>query len=770
MRVHLQMKSLTTENERWRSISDQMEKREFEIDERISKFKEMMAKRIRRQEKLVKKLASFHEWLNLVDEDFASIQGWPQENKTAIKEALLSIRKVCLKQQKFVEKLKNTKLPPPHSAEAEICYERFQVTLEKISSCDIEESGNIPSSVTYLLPSTSMQSQPSPYSSSSSGSEEEAEEELLNEMKGVREEIVGYTNDLVQRMSTAEGLMEIRQLFPEIDGELNDIAESLSVLNADYVRSLKPLSQAQDDLKALKGFQARRKLLEAECEKFSSKLDGDELAILRSFIHQSRSLEGPIQDFLDELRKEVDDEIALRRNYENIMMELNRLNDDVSHRAKSVVSEMRQQVENVEAELALLRAQCSQCRNYVENSIEESSPTASPGGSRRKRIILMVSRTVTTIIQVVEDELRRSPGSKEKDLLDFRQKLEEMNSSIEEGHDEKDIEVLITSARNLDEKLKSLLSCDFSKQEKDELEASLAIANEGHVELEHILRTLQREHPPSIEVSAYVENIITLITSLQALEIEISEQIQARSQGDVVIGEAVASETNEREENAVKVVAELRGLLEEEESILGDKYPAVDIIEQTIEKAERVLSESRRLQSIMPTHTLYEDLRVLIAELESINGKLIARRSACLTFKNECRFVSDLVGKVREDITDIGRRSRSTDELIETIRRLQHDEEELAKVDGSSMIRIQQLCEMLKPMEFACAETRLLQADVDQAKQLLSEAINDRIREKETVEKMQKEIAELDDMLQKGEKVLLTEEELKRSDDSTLLA
>lgn len=61
---------------------------------------------------------------------------------------------------------------------------------------------------------------------------------------------------------------------------------------------------------------------------------------------------------------------------------------------------MRQQVENVEAELALLRAQCSQRRNYVENSIEGSSPAASPGASRRKRIILMVSRTVTTIIQV----------------------------------------------------------------------------------------------------------------------------------------------------------------------------------------------------------------------------------------------------------------------------------------------------------------------------------------------------------------------------------
>lgn len=43
---------------------------------------------------------------------------------------------------------------------------------------------------------------------------------------------------------------------------------------------------------------------------------------------------------MDELRKEIDDEIALRTNYENIMMELNRLNDDVSHRTKSAVTEV----------------------------------------------------------------------------------------------------------------------------------------------------------------------------------------------------------------------------------------------------------------------------------------------------------------------------------------------------------------------------------------------------------------------------------------------
>lgn len=52
----------------------------------------------------------------------------------------------------------------------------------------------------------------------------------------------------------------------------------------------------------------------------------------------------------------------------------------------------------------------------------------------------------------------------------------------------------------------------------------------------------------------------------------------------------------------------------------------------------------------------------------------------------------------------------------------------------------------------------------------MQEALSDKIREKETVEKVQKEIIELDDKLQKGEEMLVSEEELKRSEDTTLLS
>ncbi|KHN86505.1 Nuclear anchorage protein 1 [Toxocara canis] len=764
------VKPLMNENERCRRQSYEMEEKASGMDERISKFKDMIARKKRRQEKLVTKLTTFHHWLDLIDADIALIESWPSEDEAAIREALLTIRNMCLTQQRLFKKLKKAELPSPHSIEAESCCERFRVLFEKTSHWDIPDVSHLQPAVISHLPSTSMQSQLSLSSLSSSGAEEEAEEETrLVAREGAHEQFVVSTasNNLVERMSVTEDLVGKRQLFPDIDAELNIIAELFSNINADYARSLKPLFEAEDDLKTLQSLQARRYLLENECENFSRKLDGDDLAIVRAFISQARSLKEPIEDFMGALRNEIDDELAIRANYESIMNELDQLNDDVNRRARTAVSDMRQQLENVEMQLDLLRFQCLQSRKYVENSIEETSPTSSPGSSRRKRIILMVSRTVTTIVQVVEDELRKSPSLREKELLEFRTKLEAVNASIEEGHEEGNIDVLIASARKLHESLKRLLSCDFSKQPKDELESSLATAREGRVQLEGILRALQRELSPPTDISAYTENIVTLITSILALENEVTEQLRARSGETVeVFEEPTGSEAGDQYEAANEVVAVLRRLLEEEENMLKDKSSSADAMEEIIKKAEMILPESARLQSLVPAHPFYEDLRVLSAQLELINRRLIDRFNTWRTFKSECQLASDLVDKVRADITDAEqKKGQSFDEIASIVEKLQNIEKELLHLDGSTMARIKELDEMLEPLEHAHQQARLLHAQIEQTKQRLKEAINDKNREKENVEHVLKQIAELDTSLLKGEEALANEEELKLIDE-----
>lgn len=58
----------------------------------------------------------------------------------------------------------------------------------------------------------------------------------------------------------------------------------------------------------------------------------------------------------------------------------------------------------IELEIELLKKQCRQPRVYVEISIG-GSRSSSP--SRRNKIILKITNTVTTIINVIEEELRR---------------------------------------------------------------------------------------------------------------------------------------------------------------------------------------------------------------------------------------------------------------------------------------------------------------------------------------------------------------------------
>ncbi|VDK44324.1 unnamed protein product, partial [Anisakis simplex] len=559
------VKTINNEDERRRYQINEMSRWAFKIEQQISKLKNVSKKKKRQKEKLISKLPTFLNWLELVEEDIAHIESAPVEHDAKICEELFAIKEMCLARENVFKKLEKAKLPEPYSTDAELCCERFRVIFEKVSHLDVKF---VPRVAVSHLPSTSMQSQVSLSSLSSSDLEENiGGESSLTEGEG--HEFMEYPVSKISaaQICSVEDLTDLQQLFRDTDAELNGIAESLSALNADYARSLKPVSEAEHDIQTLQSLHARRQLLEDECEKLSSKLDEGDLAILRAFIHQAQSLKRPIevskilrylqwqykilqnerttcflaaknphtsrtealriyegeynvqhplQEFLKELRDEIDDELALRANYESIKNKLDRLTGDVNrHPGRCAVSDMRYHLENVETQLALLRVQCSQARKYVEDSIEETSPASSPSSTPgRKRIVLMVSKTVTTIIQVVEDELRRSPTPMEEELLEFRTKLNEINESMEEGHENGNIDALIALAKKLDISLSKLLGRDFTKQPESELENSVEVAHEGRVQLEGILRALHREPSPPSDVPQYIERINVLITTV----------------------------------------------------------------------------------------------------------------------------------------------------------------------------------------------------------------------------------------------------------------
>lgn len=101
----------------------------------------------------------------------------------------------------------------------------------------------------------------------------------------------------------------------------------------------------------------------------------------------------------------MDDEVALRLNYHQLISELADLETEVrSAAAADRPPDLELDVAKIEVKLDLLKQQCTVPRKYVTSSVD-GSRVSSP--TRRRNLIVKITNTVTTIIKVVEDELRR---------------------------------------------------------------------------------------------------------------------------------------------------------------------------------------------------------------------------------------------------------------------------------------------------------------------------------------------------------------------------
>ncbi|VDO33974.1 unnamed protein product, partial [Brugia timori] len=424
-------------NIQWRSSLDHLVEKAANFDVRIARLKKTFVKSKRREQRVSTKLAAFAKWIDLMEEDLNRAESLDDAVEKAGR--LRKIHNICLSHQKLVDKLLSSKLNPLQSNEVKFQCDRYFTLLHRSASHDFPE-GQVVSTNLLDIPSSLMLSQISLGSLSTSGTDEDENHCI---------EIMSYegtssASALEQRVLQATETSEIRLLLSNIDSELNILANSLSGLNADYARSLKPLNSAQADLEKLRDLNKKRCQLDGACDSLSRKVSGDDFAVVRSLALHLHSLEEPFTTFLRELQTEVDDEIALQANYEGIAKKLNELNIDIDQRARNSIQDVRKQLEHVQSDLNLLRTQCSHQRKYVENMLEcvPSSATPTSNCSRRKKIMLMVSTTVTTIIQVVEDELRHSPSIKENDLLELKQKLQDVNTCIVDDTDAVDHGIL----------------------------------------------------------------------------------------------------------------------------------------------------------------------------------------------------------------------------------------------------------------------------------------------------------------------------------------
>ncbi|VDK87025.1 unnamed protein product [Litomosoides sigmodontis] len=408
-----------------RDSLDKLVEKATNFDAQIACFKNTFDKTKRREQRMSVKLATFAKWIDLVEEDLNRAESSDDTVEKA--ERLRNIHDICLSHDKLVNKLLSSGVNPPLSSEVKFHCDRYFTLLQRSDVRDLPEGQTASTDFSGCL-SSSILSQLSLSTLSTS----ESDEEMSHGEEVTTHEATSSANDLTQQVLQAKEISKIRLLLSDTDSELNVLADSLNGLNADYARSLKPLSIAQADLEKLKELNERRCQLKSTCDSISGNVSGDDLAVTRSLVLHLNSLEEPFTTFMGGLKKEIDDEITLQSNYKDVLKKFSELDIDTNKRTQNAIQVVRNQLEEVQSELNLLRVQCSQQRKYVENTLESISSHGNLGEecSRRKKIMLMVSTTVTTITKVVEDELRYPSTTKEIELAELKQKLQDVKTSI----------------------------------------------------------------------------------------------------------------------------------------------------------------------------------------------------------------------------------------------------------------------------------------------------------------------------------------------------
>lgn len=152
--------------------------------------------------------------------------------------------------------------------------------------------------------------------------------------------------------------------------------------------------------------------------------------------------------FYKDLLNEIDEETSLRINYNQIINNLNYLEAEIREASEGgKLAKTSKCLNKIEIGIDLLNKQCCFPRKYVETSID-GSRNISP--IRRNKIILQITKSVITIIEVIEKELQKQNNSTlysnnnlnyeseneivqlHQKLLDLRKKMDLENKNISE--------------------------------------------------------------------------------------------------------------------------------------------------------------------------------------------------------------------------------------------------------------------------------------------------------------------------------------------------
>lgn len=112
------------------------------------------------------------------------------------------------------------------------------------------------------------------------------------------------------------------------------------------------------------------------------------------------------QETATKLQEEIDEEVSLSAKEKEIVQELTKLEERVRSRDVSDVNVVYD-LDQLQTQMDLLRMISSRPRQFVESDmmVERGGDAAQSRRRPKRKVLVMVTNTVTTIIQVVEERL-----------------------------------------------------------------------------------------------------------------------------------------------------------------------------------------------------------------------------------------------------------------------------------------------------------------------------------------------------------------------------
>uniref|UniRef100_A0A0K0F4A9 Nuclear anchorage protein 1 (inferred by orthology to a C. elegans protein) n=1 Tax=Strongyloides venezuelensis TaxID=75913 RepID=A0A0K0F4A9_STRVS len=436
--------------DRYRNDFVDLEKKAFSLDSKLTKYKKEKEESLSKQNKLIKRLPAFGRWLELAEEDIDSI-GNMSDSTSPIERVknLTEMKDKFVYHMSLVKKLEKIQLNDPEQRKLADKYcSKFRQLLNRLNSIDIPDAHYIPVKIEFdkvLTPDSTLSEkdfQEMKHARESSKHEipSTSYDDIETELTSVEHELSSLKH-MKPTTSTGGPYSESDDIENEIEVITNvllSIYNGIDILRTYYAApDLKPLLEVENDYGQMINYLSRMKEIANDLEKIKSHPGVSSL--LETLYEQIRAT-GITSEAM---KKEIDDERELQIYSNEIMDDLREFEENIKTAKEDPNQlfdsrEVDQTLHKLGEQISELKRRYNQRRFFVISSLHGSGNT-SP--NKRKRVVMKITQTVTTIIKVIEQ------GQKNENVIDnsipyvitdeelqmLRNQLKELEDMLQQG-------------------------------------------------------------------------------------------------------------------------------------------------------------------------------------------------------------------------------------------------------------------------------------------------------------------------------------------------